>query len=365
MMADTRRLCAGTITLGLLWACGSTPASPPLLALNRMMTTQATVQRAKTADPALFAAGQNFHRRANEALDDGDEAESRRLAELGRVALDGALEKAKALDAGRREASAQARIAAAERVIQQQTARRAELQRRIERMEKLAALQTAQAQSSTRQKAVEIQKLVAIAAANLDAVTAATADIGPKKAAAAAAIEKANAALQAGDHARAELHANEAVQLAQAAKEEASRDLNALAKQRELLQRSAALVKDTKLDQRGVVVTLRNMFKSGKTVIRARKKDLLTELSDLALKYPEFPIVVHGYTDSRGRNASNLALSTGRAQAVVEYMVREGRIPFERIKGAGFGEENPIADNSTRRGRAKNRRVEVIFLLKR
>ena len=65
-----------------------------------------------------------------------------------------------------------------------------------------------------------------------------------------------------------------------------------------------------------------------------------------------------GHTDSVGSDAYNQALSLARAESVKAYLVSQG-IPAARIKTEGKGESQPVADNATAEGRAKNRRVEI------
>ena len=71
-----------------------------------------------------------------------------------------------------------------------------------------------------------------------------------------------------------------------------------------------------------------------------------------------------GHTDSVGPEEYNQQLSVRRAQAVKDYVVKEFGADPGRIMVSGEGESNPVADNSTREGRAKNRRVEVIIGIK-
>ena len=65
-----------------------------------------------------------------------------------------------------------------------------------------------------------------------------------------------------------------------------------------------------------------------------------------------------GYTDSMGSEAYNLDLSQRRADTVRNEMIKRGA-PADRIKATGYGEADPVGDNTTKEGRARNRRVEL------
>jgi OmpA-OmpF porin, OOP family len=69
-------------------------------------------------------------------------------------------------------------------------------------------------------------------------------------------------------------------------------------------------------------------------------------------------VTLSGHTDNVGSDAYNQKLSERRVTAVREYVVKKG-VDGGRISGQGFGESKPIADNKTREGRSKNRRVEI------
>jgi len=71
-----------------------------------------------------------------------------------------------------------------------------------------------------------------------------------------------------------------------------------------------------------------------------------------------FDVIIVGHTDSTGSNSYNQGLSERRAASVMNYLINQGVSPSV-IKAHGEGEENPIASNNTREGRAKNRRVEI------
>jgi len=73
---------------------------------------------------------------------------------------------------------------------------------------------------------------------------------------------------------------------------------------------------------------------------------------------PNVSIVIKGYTDSTGPEDYNQKLSEQRAQAVYDYLASKG-VSAERMKTLGYGESNPVTDNSTTQGRALNRRAEI------
>jgi outer membrane protein OmpA-like peptidoglycan-associated protein len=76
------------------------------------------------------------------------------------------------------------------------------------------------------------------------------------------------------------------------------------------------------------------------------------------VQYPNSIIDVYGHTDSTGSDAFNQRLSERRAQSVTNYLVSRG-VANARIRWQGFGESQPIADNTTEYGRSRNRRVEI------
>jgi outer membrane protein OmpA-like peptidoglycan-associated protein len=100
-------------------------------------------------------------------------------------------------------------------------------------------------------------------------------------------------------------------------------------------------------------------FASGSSTISARSYMVLDEVVASLKGYPEVNLTIQGYTDSVGKESTNLRLSQSRAESVMNYFIGKGINPT-RLKAVGFGELNPIANNNTPEGRAKNRRIELV-----
>lgn len=101
-----------------------------------------------------------------------------------------------------------------------------------------------------------------------------------------------------------------------------------------------------------------NSFASGSATLTASAQSSLSKLAAL-LRNGQGNIRVEGFTDSQGADAENLALSQRRANAVV-IALRTGGLSATRMKAGGKGKAQPVADNGSAAGRARNRRVEII-----
>ena len=102
------------------------------------------------------------------------------------------------------------------------------------------------------------------------------------------------------------------------------------------------------------------MFNSGGATLQAQSQRRLEPLLQYLQGNPRREIVIEGHTDSLGNPEVNKRLSLQRADTVMEYLVSRGIEPV-RIETRGFGEEVPVASNTTNAGRAANRRVEVVI----
>jgi outer membrane protein OmpA-like peptidoglycan-associated protein len=100
------------------------------------------------------------------------------------------------------------------------------------------------------------------------------------------------------------------------------------------------------------------LFDSGSSSISSGAQQRLGQLAQTLMRYPESNVVVRGYTDAVGSEASNLRLSEDRANNVRSFMVSDGVSP-RRITAMGFGEQFAVASNASEAGRQQNRRVEI------
>jgi outer membrane protein OmpA-like peptidoglycan-associated protein len=110
----------------------------------------------------------------------------------------------------------------------------------------------------------------------------------------------------------------------------------------------------------GIKVTLDSgiLFNVNSSNLRAASKSSIRELAGVMKDYEDTEIVFAGHTDSDGSDELNQQLSEDRAKAVALYAAQQG-IDAERMVINGYGENDPIADNSTEAGRQENRRVEI------
>lgn len=128
----------------------------------------------------------------------------------------------------------------------------------------------------------------------------------------------------------------------------------------------------TKVNADGCPEGVIDMFQGGKDVFVLEGVNFETDSAKLTrdsvvildrvvaslAAYSNVNVAVEGHTDSQASDAYNMKLSQRRSESVVKYLVDHG-INASRLSAQGFGESKPIADNKTKAGRAKNRRVEL------
>jgi len=99
-------------------------------------------------------------------------------------------------------------------------------------------------------------------------------------------------------------------------------------------------------------------FKTGTTELTFESKKVLDQIVIQLQAYPEVGIEIRGHTDNVGKRPANQKLSEGRAKTVVDYFASKG-VDMKRMAFSGFADTQPIEDNKTAAGRAKNRRIEM------
>lgn len=112
---------------------------------------------------------------------------------------------------------------------------------------------------------------------------------------------------------------------------------------------------------RGLVLTLGDvLFDPADAELKPSANRTLLKLTQFLQLNPRRVVRVEGYTDNRGSSEENLTLSKARAQAVADTMIDLG-IDEKRIQVVGYGADFPVTENASSRGRAQNRRVEIVF----
>jgi outer membrane protein OmpA-like peptidoglycan-associated protein len=101
-------------------------------------------------------------------------------------------------------------------------------------------------------------------------------------------------------------------------------------------------------------------FDTGSAAIKPQLRSVLDPFANSLRDDPSARLMIVGHTDNTGSDAVNNPLSVERAHSVRDYLVTRG-VAASRVETAGRGEREPIADNATEAGRAKNRRVEIFL----
>ncbi len=110
------------------------------------------------------------------------------------------------------------------------------------------------------------------------------------------------------------------------------------------------------------LVVLKNIFfETNSAQLKNTSKAELERLKNLLDEQPTMKIQLNGHTDNVGNDAENMSLSTNRAKAVHDYLIKQN-ISANRLSFKGFGENSPIASNETPEGRQQNRRTEFLIL---
>ena len=108
--------------------------------------------------------------------------------------------------------------------------------------------------------------------------------------------------------------------------------------------------------------TLENvLFDSGNATLKHKSFKTLDDLAEVLMRKKTMVIEIAGHTDNVGSSSDNLKLSQERANSVKNYLVEKG-ISSSRIKAKGYGDTEPVTDNSDDKSKTENRRTEVRIL---
>ncbi len=188
---------------------------------------------------------------------------------------------------------------------------------------------------------LKAQQEATSAQASADAASAARAQAEAAKARADA--EAANARAQAA----------QAQQQAEASNQEA-------AATREKLRAQLNSVLATTETARGLIVNLGDvLFDTGRYTLKPDAQIALAKVSTILTIYPDLKVQVEGYTDSVGGDDYNQKLSENRANAVHDFLIKNG-VPAANVTAVGYGKADPVASNDTADGRRQNRRVNLV-----
>ena len=111
-----------------------------------------------------------------------------------------------------------------------------------------------------------------------------------------------------------------------------------------------------------LVIRLKAMeFPVGQSVILPKNYALLSKVQRAVRTFDDVDLIIEGHTDSTGSEEVNDLLSEQRADAVRQYLVANETLAFDRIIAVGYGSHRPLASNKTGKGRAINRRIDLII----
>jgi outer membrane protein OmpA-like peptidoglycan-associated protein len=370
---------AVTLWLG---AC-ATPPKPPALLAYESLEHDPNIEETRKRFPDLVASAEQFGEKADKNWQSNDLDDSSRAALMAEIKLKTALARNEQERAKARISvltTDQARADEALASVNKDLAGMNEQVKLIQQAEddKRRLTQQIVAEQDERQKlsqqlATE-QKLVAAQLAMRTAETVDAHQYAPAEYGAAAnMMAKADAEVKQGAWGMAQASLEVARAKAEKAIEIAKPIYEKEAQAAQNMVRDEALARDAagvpgvavRLERRGelqrLIIAVQDLFARSQTTLQPGKDDALDPIARLIMKYPTYPVQVVGHTDNRGKAGELIALSQARAQSVFSSLVAKG-VEARRMMVSGQGPNEPIADNKIPAGRAKNARIEVIFL---
>jgi len=383
----------GALVTALALGCATPPRPRELDAYDALKKDPNLAAAGKRA-PDLVTSSDKLGAKANDEWQSNDLEESRRDALMAQVKLKTALAlaeqdrlKAKIEKLSADQAAAEEDLASVSKDLASETEKLTLLQKYLEaRKNADADKQRLSAQMSSEQQKAEAeqQRLSSqlateqkIAAAQLSLHTAETVDAAKYASAeyraAADMIGKAQEELKSGAFAPAQASADVAKKNADHAAELAKPKYEQAEAANQNTARDAALSNDAagiagvsvRREKRGelqrLVLAVPDLFVKKQTTLGPGHDNVLDGLAQLVNKYPTYPVQIVGHTDNRGKSTELVAISAARAQAVYSALVARG-VEARRLMPSGVGSDEPIEDNHSASGRAKNNRIEIVFL---
>jgi outer membrane protein OmpA-like peptidoglycan-associated protein len=378
------------VIVGALAAACATPPKPRELEMYDLLRQSSNLQEANKKSPDLVAAAEKLADRSREEWQSNDLEESRRDAIMANIKLKTALAlmeqeqlKAKIQSLSADQAKAEEEVADLSEKLANETEKLALLQKYVEarkaadaEKQRLSA-QMSKEQAEHERLALQLASEQKIAAAQLALRTADTVDAAKfakaEYSAASDMLAKARAELKQNDYAGAQAsaevaknNADKATELSKPQYEQAEQTSQNKARD-EALARDASGISgtDVRLERRGdlqrLVIAVPELFAKRKPDMVAGRDGVITAIAELLKKYPTYPVQIIGYTDNRGKSSELLAISAARAQNVYSALAAKG-VETKRLMASGLGGDDPRFDNKTAPGRAKNNRVEIVFL---
>jgi outer membrane protein OmpA-like peptidoglycan-associated protein len=392
------RLCFGgvgslALVATLVLGC-ATPPRPRELDAYDALKKDPNVGAAAKRSPDLVTSSDTLGTKANEEWQSNDLEESRRDALMAQVKLKTALSlaeqdrlKAKIEKLSADQAAAEEELASVSKDLASETEKLTLLQKYLEARktadadkQRLAAQMSSDQQKAEAEQQRLSQQLATeqkIAAAQLSLRTAETVDAAKYASAEYRAandmLGKAQEELKSGAFAPAQAsadvakkNADHAVELAKPKYEQAEAANQNKARDDSLSRDATGIAGVTvRSERRGdlqrLVVAVPDLFVKKQTILSPGHDGVLDGLAQLVNKYPTYPVQVVGHTDNHGKSGELVAISAARAQAVYSALVSRG-VEARRLMPSGVGGDEPLGDNHSASGRAKNNRIEIVFL---
>jgi outer membrane protein OmpA-like peptidoglycan-associated protein len=383
----------GALVATLVLGC-ATPPRPRELDAYDALKKDPNVAGAAKRSPDLVSSSETFGAKATDEWQSNDLEESRRDALMAQIKLKTALAlaeqdrlKTKIEKLSSEQAGAEEDLANVSKDLASETEKLTLLQKYLEARkaadadkQRLSAQMTSDQQKAEAEQQRLTQQLATeqkIAAAQLALHTAETVDAakyaGAEYRAASDMLVKAQAELKESAFAPAQASAEVAKKNADRAAELSKPQYEQAEQASQNKMRDDALSRDAsgiagisvRLDRRGqlqrLVLAVPDLFVKKQTTMAPGHDTVLDGLASLVKKYPSYPVQVVGHTDNKGKSGELVAISNARAHVVSDALVSRG-VESSRLMTTGVGADEPIEDNRSAAGRAKNNRIEIVFL---